>query len=98
MKSWWQGMVAALGLLAMTTQAAEVVNVYSQRQAYLIDPILAAFSQQTGIKVNSVYLEDGLAERLAREGELTPADLVLDGRHQPPDGAGGAGSDSAGGQ
>ncbi|MCD8548059.1 MAG: Fe(3+) ABC transporter substrate-binding protein [Aeromonadaceae bacterium] len=77
MKSWWQGMVAALGLLAMTTQAAEVVNVYSQRQAYLIDPILAAFSQQTGIKVNSVYLEDGLAERLAREGELTPADLVL---------------------
>lgn len=77
MKSWWQGLVAALGLLAMTTQAAEVVNVYSQRQAYLIDPILAAFSQQTGIKVNSVYLEEGLAERLAREGELTPADLVL---------------------
>ena len=77
MKLWRHGVIGALGLLALAAQAAEVVNVYSQRQSYPIDPIFKAFSQQTGIQVNSVYLEDGLAERLAREGELTPADLVL---------------------
>ncbi len=70
-----------LGLLGLTLagglQAAEEVNVYSQREGHLIEPIVAAFTQDTGIKVNMVYMEDGLDERLAREGKHSPADLAL---------------------
>ena len=36
---------------------------------YLIDPIIKEFEKEQGIKVNMVYAEDGLAERLAREGK-----------------------------
>jgi len=53
------------------------VNVYSQREGHLIEPIVAAFTQDTGIKVNLVYMADGLDERLAREGKHSPADLAL---------------------
>lgn len=70
--------IALLALLvAGSVQAAEEINVYSSRQAYLIDPIIKEFEKEQGIKVNMVYAEDGLAERLAREGKHTPADLVL---------------------
>lgn len=64
-------------LVAGSVQAAEEINVYSARQAYLIEPIVQAFEKEQGIKVNLVYAEDGLAERLTREGKHTPADLVL---------------------
>ncbi len=73
----WRHVVSLSLLLGFQAQAAEEVNVYSARQAHLIEPIVRQFTQQTGIKVNLVYAEDGLAERLKREGRLTPADLVL---------------------
>jgi iron(III) transport system substrate-binding protein len=70
--------IALLAVLAAgSVQAAEEINVYSARQAYLIEPIVKEFEKDQGIKVNLVYAEDGLAERLAREGKHTPADLVL---------------------
>lgn len=70
--------IALLALLtAGSVQAAEELNIYSARQAYLIEPIVKAFEKEHGIKVNLVYAEDGLAERLTREGKHTPADLVL---------------------
>lgn len=76
-----QGFKLSVGLLGLAMacglQAAEEVNVYSQREGHLIEPIVAAFTQDTGIKVNLVYMEDGLDERLAREGKHTPADLAL---------------------
>lgn len=57
--------------------AAEAVNLYSYRQAYLIQPILDAFTKETGIKVNAVYAEKGILERLQAEGANSPADVVL---------------------
>ena len=73
----WRHLVSLSLLLVFQAQAAEEVNVYSARQAHLIEPIVRQFTEQSGIKVNLVYAEDGLAERLKREGRLTPADLVL---------------------
>ena len=73
----WRHLVSITLLLGFQAQAAEEINVYSARQAHLIEPIVQQFTQQSGIKVNLVYAEDGLAERLKREGKLTPADLVL---------------------
>ncbi|MGE0253702.1 MAG: Fe(3+) ABC transporter substrate-binding protein [Alphaproteobacteria bacterium] len=57
--------------------AAGEVNVYSYRQPALIDPLFAAFTKETGIRVNVVSADKGLIERLRQEGANSPADLLL---------------------
>ncbi|WP_022942384.1 Fe(3+) ABC transporter substrate-binding protein [Psychromonas hadalis] len=68
-------------LLALTATSfstlAQEVNIYSFRQAFLIEPIMEKFTQETDIKVNILFAKQGLIERIKREGELSPADLVL---------------------
>ncbi len=66
-------------LAASCVQAAEPgeVNIYSYRQPYLIDPLLKEFTQETGIKVNVIFAEKGLIERIQAEGRNSPADLLL---------------------
>ena len=59
--------------LAQSTE----VNVYSYREPGLIQPLLDKFSAQTGIKANVLFAGDGLLERVAAEGELSPVDVVL---------------------
>jgi len=66
----------AAALLPANAQAAEV-NIYSYRQAFLIEPILNAFTAETGIKANVVFAKSGLIERLENEGKNSQADLVL---------------------
>ena len=69
---------AALLVASFAGQAfAEEVNVYSNRQDFLIKPIIDTFTKETGIDVNVVFLKDGMGERLEREGRLSPADLLL---------------------
>src|SRR5262249_11258405 len=53
------------------------VNIYSYREPGLIDPLLKAFTEKTGIKTNVVFASAGLNERLAAEGANSPADLLL---------------------
>ncbi|MGR3722307.1 Fe(3+) ABC transporter substrate-binding protein [Abyssibius alkaniclasticus] len=53
------------------------VNIYSARQPELIQPMLDAFTAETGIDVNIVFLQDGMIERLKAEGARSPADVVL---------------------
>ncbi|MCF6272967.1 MAG: Fe(3+) ABC transporter substrate-binding protein [Rhodobacteraceae bacterium] len=57
--------------------AAQEVNIYSSRQPDLIDPIIEAFTDTTGIEVNVVFLKKGLLERLRAEGRRSPADVIL---------------------
>ncbi len=61
---------------AATATAGEV-NLYTTREPGLVQPLLDAFTQDTGIKVNTVLLKDGLTERLAAEGERSPADVLM---------------------
>jgi iron(III) transport system substrate-binding protein len=60
-----------------TSAQAEEVNIYSYRQTFLIEPLLKAFSEQTGIKTNVVFAKKGLLERLEHEGRNSPADILL---------------------
>ncbi|MDC9701431.1 MAG: Fe(3+) ABC transporter substrate-binding protein [Alphaproteobacteria bacterium] len=53
------------------------VNVYSYRQPQLIEPIINAFTEKTGIKVRTIFASKGLIERVAAEGRNSPADLLL---------------------
>ncbi len=64
---------------ASIAQAAEPgeVNVYSYRQPYLINPLFKAFTEETGTKVNVIFAEKGLIERIAAEGRNSPADVLL---------------------
>jgi len=57
--------------------AEDVVNIYSYREPKLIDPLLAAFTDKTGVKTNVVYAGTGLVERLTAEGRNSPADVLL---------------------
>ncbi len=57
--------------------ATEEVNLYSERQPFLMAPLLEAFRADTGIEVNMVYIKKGMQERLKSEGANSPADLVL---------------------
>lgn len=66
----------ALGSTALPALAQEL-NVYSHRQPELIQPLVDAFTAETGIKVNVAFVDKGMAERLVSEGSRSPADLVL---------------------
>lgn len=59
-----------------SAQTAEV-NVYTSREPALIKPALDAFAQSTGIKVNTVFIQNGLEERVKAEGANSPADLIV---------------------
>ena len=67
---------AAFGLAAPAAQAAEV-NIYSYRQPELIQPLLDAFTEETGITANVAFLNKGMVERLLAEGKRSPADIIL---------------------
>ncbi|KPP97686.1 Fe(3+) ABC transporter substrate-binding protein [Marinobacter sp. HL-58] len=69
--------VAVACALPMQASADGEVNIYSYRQAYLLEPLLEAFEEETGIETNVVFAKNGLAERLEREGRNSPADLVM---------------------
>jgi len=69
-------LVLALGSTALPA-LAEVVNIYSHRQPELIQPLVDAFTAETGIDVNIAFVDKGMAERLVAEGKRSPADLVL---------------------
>ncbi|MGB5558286.1 MAG: Fe(3+) ABC transporter substrate-binding protein [Paracoccaceae bacterium] len=65
-------------LLACAVPAlAEEVNIYTTRQPELIQPVMDAFTAETGIEVNLGFVEDGIIERLVAEGSRSPADLVM---------------------
>jgi iron(III) transport system substrate-binding protein len=66
----------AMGTVALPALADEI-NIYSHRQPELIQPLIDAFTTETGITVNVAFVDKGMAERLVAEGDRSPADLVL---------------------
>ena len=70
-------LAAVLPGLAAAPAAAAEVNLYSYRQPFLIEPILAKFTEETGIEVNVVFAKKGMIDRIRAAGENNPADAVL---------------------
>ena len=56
---------------------AETIGIYTHRQPFLLDPILKAYTEKTGIEFQTVYAPQGLVTRIQTEGENTKADIVL---------------------
>lgn len=70
-------LLSATATLAFSTAALADVNVYSYRQPELVKPLFDAFTQESGIRVNVVFINKGLVERLKAEGKRSPADLIF---------------------
>ncbi|MEO9339457.1 Fe(3+) ABC transporter substrate-binding protein [Mesorhizobium sp. SB112] len=64
-------------LFAGSALADGTVNVYTYRQPDLIKPVLDAFTQETGIKTEVLFLDKGLEERILAEGQNSPADVIM---------------------
>ncbi|MFI0397228.1 extracellular solute-binding protein [Paracoccus jiaweipingae] len=67
------GVLAAVAAPAL----ADEVNIYTTREPGLIQPLLDAYTEKTGVKVNTVFMKDGLPERVASEGASSPADILM---------------------
>ncbi|MBY3580427.1 Fe(3+) ABC transporter substrate-binding protein [Rhizobium bangladeshense] len=70
-------LLAASALMSPCIAAAAEINLYTTREPALIAPLLEAFTKSTGTKVNTIFLKDGLAERVASEGASSPADILM---------------------
>ncbi|WP_035485473.1 extracellular solute-binding protein [Geminicoccus roseus] len=70
-------LLAGATLLVAQTAFADEVNIYTTREPGLIQPLLDAFTKETGIETKTVSLKDGLAERVATEGTNSPADVLM---------------------
>ncbi|KJZ20998.1 extracellular solute-binding protein [Loktanella sp. S4079] len=62
---------------AVAAPVSADVNIYTTRQPELIQPVMDAFTEATGIAVNLAYVDGGIVERLKAEGDRSPADLVM---------------------
>jgi len=62
---------------AFSWAESQTVNVFSFRQPFLIEPILATFTEKTGIETRVIFAKKGLIQRIKQQGELSPADVVL---------------------
>src|SRR3954467_11614174 len=72
------GALAAMTLgAALPAHAEGVVNVYTNREPGLYSATLDEFAKATGVKVNAIFSEQGLAERIKAEGENSPADVLI---------------------
>lgn len=73
------GVLALFGSVAFSlpAHAEGEVNIYSYRQPELIQPLLDAFTKETGIATNVLFLDKGLVERIQAEGANSPADVIL---------------------
>lgn len=68
---------ALAAITACTPAQPSEVNLYTTREPKLIQPLLDAFTASSGITVNTVFVKDGLLERVKTEGERSPADVLM---------------------
>jgi iron(III) transport system substrate-binding protein len=69
--------LACLSIVPAAPAAAQELNLYTTREPGLIQPLIDAFTKSSGVKVNTIFVKDGLPERLAAEGANSPADLLM---------------------
>ena len=71
------GLIGAMLAAQAVAASAQELNLYTTREPNLIEPLLASFTETTGVKVNTIFLKDGLPERVEQEGEASPADVLM---------------------
>lgn len=75
-----RSLFALAGLLSLglaPAQAQDVLTIYTTREPGLMEPLVEMFEKETGVDVQTVFMKDGLGERVAAEGKLSKADLLM---------------------
>ena len=67
----------AAAVVPVFASAAEEVTLYTTREPGLVQPLLSAFTAQSGVHVNTVFVKNGLLERVKAEGQRSPADVLM---------------------
>ncbi|MGQ4273834.1 extracellular solute-binding protein [Terrihabitans sp. B22-R8] len=65
-------------VLGSTGAMAAELNLYTTREPGLMKPLIDGFTKSSGVKINTIFLKDGLAERVAAEGARSPADVMME--------------------
>ena len=65
------------GTASLASAQEQQVSLYTTREPGLIKPLLEAFTKSSGVKVNAIFFKDGMAERVAAEGQRSPADVLM---------------------
>lgn len=63
--------------IAFPALAQDELTLYTTREPGLIQPLLDSWTQTSGVKVNTVFIKDGMLERVKAEGKNSPADLLM---------------------
>src|SRR5260370_12822591 len=66
-------MAAAGSALAQSGE----VNIYTYRESKLIQPLLHAFTKDSGVRINVTSASSALEQRIKTEGSHSPADVLL---------------------
>lgn len=66
-----------LACLIGVPAGAQELNLYTTREPGLIQPLIDSFTASSGIKVNTIFVKEGLPQRLAAEGDKSPADVLM---------------------
>jgi iron(III) transport system substrate-binding protein len=69
-------LLALAGAGRASAQSQEL-NLYTSREPGLIQPLTQSFTRTTGVRVNTIFVQAGLAERVAAEGARSPADVLM---------------------
>ena len=69
--------VAIFSAISVPALAADALTLYTTREPGLIQPLLAAFTAKTQIPVKTVFMKDGMLERVKAEGAHSPADVLM---------------------
>ena len=64
-------------LLAPMFSYAQTIKIYSERQPLLIEPLLKEFEEKTAIKVQWIYSQKGLMQKIILEKNRPVADVYL---------------------
>lgn len=72
-----RSILLATAALIASPALADEVNIYSHRQPELLQPLIDAFTRETGTTVNVAFVDKGMVERLIAEGDRSPADLIM---------------------
>ncbi len=70
-------LLACAAWLVVPALAADELTLYTTREPGLIQPLLSAFTAQSHIQVSTVFIKDGLLERVKAEGARSPADVLM---------------------
>lgn len=71
------GSATAAFLSPVAAVADGELNLYTTREPGLVQPLIDVFTRETGTTVNTVFVKDGLAERVVAEGANSPADILM---------------------